>query len=68
MFSCSHQGLTLQSNKAVSNAKRVGWPLTEVGEGLYLTQAPGGYPFYLVDKEQPSSGECPKSCLLGVQL
>ncbi|KAK1899957.1 Glyoxalase domain containing protein 4 [Dissostichus eleginoides] len=48
-------GLTLQSSQAVSNAKRLGWPLTEVGEALYLTQAPGGYPFYLVDKEQPSS-------------
>ena len=53
----SPQGLTLQSSQAVGNAKRLGWPLTEVGEGLYLTQAPGGYPFYLVDKEQPSSGE-----------
>ncbi|KAM8903082.1 glyoxalase domain-containing protein 4 isoform 1-T1 [Spinachia spinachia] len=46
-------GLTVQSSQAVSNAKRLGWPLTEVGEALYLTQAPGGYPFYLVDKEQP---------------
>uniref|UniRef100_A0A8C4ICJ3 Glyoxalase domain containing 4 n=1 Tax=Dicentrarchus labrax TaxID=13489 RepID=A0A8C4ICJ3_DICLA len=59
-------GLTLQSSQAVSNARRLGWPLTEVGEALYLTQAPGGYPFYLVDKEQPPSGECPGSyvCLL----
>lgn len=41
----------------MSNAKRLGWPLKEVGEGLYLTEAPGGYHFYLVDKEQPQSGE-----------
>lgn len=54
LFSC--QGLTLQSSQAVSNAKRLGWPLTEVGDALYLTQAPGGYPFYLVDKEQPPHG------------
>lgn len=54
----SHQGITLQSTSAVSNAKRLGWPLTEVAEALYLTHAPGGYPFYLVDKEEPSSGEC----------
>lgn len=53
----SRQGITLQSSIAVKNAKRLGWPLTEVGEALYLTKAPGGYPFYLVDKEQPSSGE-----------
>lgn len=59
MLSCvfSLQGLTVQSSMAVSNAKRLGWPLTEVGEALYLTQAPGGYPFYLVDKEQPPTGE-----------
>lgn len=57
-ISISHQGITLQSTNAVSNAKRLGWPLTEVGEALYLVHAPGGYPFYLVDKEQPSSGEC----------
>ncbi|XP_070761875.1 glyoxalase domain-containing protein 4 isoform X5 [Enoplosus armatus] len=56
-------GLTLQSSKAVSNAKRLGWPLTEVGEALYLTQAPGGYPFYLVDKEQPHSDPVQKVCL-----
>lgn len=53
---CSHKGLTLQSSQAVSNARRLGWPLTPVGEALYLTQAPGGYPFYLLDKEQPSNG------------
>lgn len=60
MLSCmfAFQGLTLQSSKAVSNAKNLGWPLTKVGEALYLTQAPGGYPFYIVDKEQPVSGGC----------
>uniref|UniRef100_A0A3P9JDW2 Glyoxalase domain-containing protein 4 n=1 Tax=Oryzias latipes TaxID=8090 RepID=A0A3P9JDW2_ORYLA len=40
-------GLILQSSQAVSNAKRLGWPLTQVEEALYLTHAPGGYPFYL---------------------
>ena len=54
---CFLQGLTVQSSQAVSNAKRLGWPLTEVGEALYLTQAPGGYHFYLLDKEQPPNGE-----------
>ncbi|XP_056230795.1 glyoxalase domain-containing protein 4 [Seriola aureovittata] len=56
-------GLTLQSSQAVSNAKRLGWPLTEVGEALYLTQAPGGYRFYLVDKEQPPKDPVQKVCL-----
>lgn len=52
-----HQGLTLQSSKAVNNARRLGWPLKELGGDVYVTQAPGGYPFYLVDKEHPSTGE-----------
>uniref|UniRef100_A0A3Q3X9M6 VOC domain-containing protein n=1 Tax=Mola mola TaxID=94237 RepID=A0A3Q3X9M6_MOLML len=56
-------GITLQSSKAVNNAKRLGWPVTEVGEALYVTQAPGGYPFYLVDKEQPSADPVQKVCL-----
>lgn len=53
----SFKGLTLQSSQAVSNAKRLGWPLTELGGALYLAEAPGGYRFYLVDKEQPPNGE-----------
>lgn len=60
-----HQGFTLQSSKAVNNAKRLGWPLKELGGDVYVTQAPGGYPFYLVDKEHPSTGElrgCHKCC------
>ncbi|XP_061136838.1 glyoxalase domain-containing protein 4 [Syngnathus typhle] len=56
-------GLTLQSSQAVSNAKRLGWPLTQVGDSLYQTQAPGGYCFYLVDKEQPSTDPVQKVCL-----
>uniref|UniRef100_A0A674DT72 Glyoxalase domain containing 4 n=1 Tax=Salmo trutta TaxID=8032 RepID=A0A674DT72_SALTR len=46
-------GLTLQSSQAVNNANWLGWPLTEVGKGLYLVEASGGYHFYLVDKDQP---------------
>ncbi|XP_036415382.1 glyoxalase domain-containing protein 4 [Colossoma macropomum] len=56
-------GLTLQSSQAVSNAKRLGWPLTEVGEALYLTEAPGGYRFYLLDKDQPESDPVQKVSL-----
>ena len=28
----------------MSNAKRLGWPLTEVEEAVYRTEAPGGCP------------------------
>ncbi|XP_025903773.1 glyoxalase domain-containing protein 4 [Nothoprocta perdicaria] len=45
-------GLTLVSSRAVSNAKRLGWPLSEVASGIFETEAPGGYKFYLEDKEQ----------------
>ncbi|MBN3318885.1 GLOD4 protein, partial [Atractosteus spatula] len=53
----SCQGLTVWSSQAVSNARRLGWPLTEVGEGTFFTEAPGGYRFYLLDKAQPEMGE-----------
>ncbi|XP_074016689.1 glyoxalase domain-containing protein 4 isoform X6 [Numenius arquata] len=45
-------GITLVSGQAVSNAKKMGWPLKEVTTGVFETEAPGGYKFYLEDKEQ----------------
>ncbi|KAJ7995575.1 hypothetical protein DPEC_G00246010 [Dallia pectoralis] len=56
-------GLTLQSSQSVSNAKKLGWPLTEIDEALYLAEAPGGYRFYLVDKERPPNDPVQKVCL-----
>ncbi|XP_053864112.1 glyoxalase domain-containing protein 4 isoform X1 [Malaclemys terrapin pileata] len=46
-------GMTLLSSQAVSNARKMGWPLKEVAKGIFETEAPGGYKFYLEDKEQP---------------
>uniref|UniRef100_H3AEY3 Glyoxalase domain containing 4 n=1 Tax=Latimeria chalumnae TaxID=7897 RepID=H3AEY3_LATCH len=48
-------GITLQSSQAISNARKLGWPLTEVTKGLFETRAPGGYKFYLIDKEPPKT-------------
>lgn len=45
------------SSQAVSNAKKMGWPLKEVTSGVFEAEAPGGYKFYLEDKEQPKQGE-----------
>ncbi|NXT91567.1 GLOD4 protein, partial [Anhinga rufa] len=45
-------GITLVSSEAVSNAKKMGWPLREVTTGIFEAEAPGGYKFYLEDKEQ----------------
>lgn len=56
-------GLTLQSSQAVSNARKLGWPLAEAGEGTYVAEAPGGYKFYLVDKEQPATDPVQKVTL-----
>ncbi|XP_044849308.1 glyoxalase domain-containing protein 4 isoform X1 [Mauremys mutica] len=46
-------GMTLVSSQAVSNARKMGWPLKEVAKGIFETEAPGGYKFCLEDKEQP---------------
>ncbi|XP_048836681.1 glyoxalase domain-containing protein 4 isoform X1 [Brienomyrus brachyistius] len=56
-------GVTLQSSQAVSNARRLGWPLSEAGRGIYLAKAPGGYSFYLVDEEQPQTDPVQKVSL-----
>ncbi|XP_074869442.1 glyoxalase domain-containing protein 4 isoform X1 [Carettochelys insculpta] len=46
-------GVTLTSSQAVTNARKMGWPLREIAMGIFETEAPGGYKFYLEDKEQP---------------
>lgn len=63
---CSWQGITLVSSQAVSNAKKMGWPLKEVTAGVFETEAPGGYKFYLEDKEQLKQGETYTLALLCV--
>ncbi|XP_011855041.1 PREDICTED: glyoxalase domain-containing protein 4 [Mandrillus leucophaeus] len=49
-------GITLASSQAVSNARKLEWPLTEVAEGVFETEAPGGYKFYLQNRSLPQSG------------
>ncbi|XP_067864530.1 glyoxalase domain-containing protein 4 isoform X2 [Heptranchias perlo] len=56
-------GITLQSSEAISNAKNQGWTLTEATEGVFVTEAPGGYKFFLVDKEQPQTDPVQKVTL-----
>lgn len=50
------QGITLASSQAVSNARKLEWPLREVAEGVFETEAPGGYKFYLQNSSPPQSG------------
>ncbi|NXD78499.1 GLOD4 protein, partial [Halcyon senegalensis] len=45
-------GITLVSSQAVSNAKKMGWPLKQVTTDVFEAEAPGGYKFYLEDKKQ----------------
>uniref|UniRef100_A0A8C8SJW7 Glyoxalase domain-containing protein 4 n=1 Tax=Pelusios castaneus TaxID=367368 RepID=A0A8C8SJW7_9SAUR len=46
-------GMTVVSSQAVSNARKMGWPLNEVAQGIFETEAPGGYKFFLEDTEEP---------------
>ncbi|XP_058139772.2 glyoxalase domain-containing protein 4 [Dasypus novemcinctus] len=48
-------GITLVSSQAVSNARKLEWPLSEVAEGVFETEAPGGYKFYLQNHSLPQS-------------
>lgn len=50
------QGITLASSQAISNARKLEWPLKKVAEGVFETEAPGGYKFYLQDQSLPQSG------------
>ncbi|XP_066552466.1 glyoxalase domain-containing protein 4 [Amia ocellicauda] len=56
-------GFTVQSRQAVNNARRLGWPLTEAGDGIFITEAPGGYRFTLLDQDQPETDPVQKVTL-----
>lgn len=56
-------GITLASSQAVSNAKELEWPLTEVAEGVFETEAPGGYRFYLLKHSAPQADSVVKVTL-----
>ncbi|ETE56976.1 Glyoxalase domain-containing protein 4, partial [Ophiophagus hannah] len=59
---CWH-GMTVTSSQAVKNARKLQWPLKETSAGIYESEAPGGYKFFLEDKERPQEAELtpPKS-------
>lgn len=47
--------MTIKSREAIQRAKDIGWPIDkEESSGLHVTEAPGGYKFYLVDEPQPT--------------
>lgn len=45
-------GLTIQSSESLKRAAAMNWPIKEQAGVKYL-EAPGGYPFYVIDKPQP---------------
>ncbi|XP_038053751.1 glyoxalase domain-containing protein 4-like [Patiria miniata] len=59
------QGITIQSNKAVQNARSKNWPLLPVSDGVYSVEAPGGYKFFLLD-QPPPAGDPVKKVTVGV--
>eukprot|EP00079_Xenopus_tropicalis_P032869 XP_017946640.1 PREDICTED: glyoxalase domain-containing protein 4 isoform X1 [Xenopus tropicalis] len=48
-------GITIQSSQAVQHARQMKWLLAELPGGLFEVVAPGGYTFYLEDKDQPKT-------------
>uniref|UniRef100_A0A8C9EEE9 Glyoxalase domain-containing protein 4 n=1 Tax=Phocoena sinus TaxID=42100 RepID=A0A8C9EEE9_PHOSS len=56
-------GITLASSQAVSNARKLEWPLSEVAEGVFETKAPGGYKFYLQNRSPPQSVRGPPTAV-----
>uniref|UniRef100_A0A8C9QI88 Glyoxalase domain-containing protein 4 n=1 Tax=Spermophilus dauricus TaxID=99837 RepID=A0A8C9QI88_SPEDA len=56
-------GITLASSQAVSNARKLEWPLSEVAEGVFEIEAPGGYKFYLQNRSLLQSVSEPVSDL-----
>lgn len=46
-----YQGITIWSPKALENIKSQGYNFTQVPDGSVCVEAPGGYPFYVVDKD-----------------
>lgn len=43
------QGITIQSNEVLQQARSVGWPV-ENEQGRQFVTAPGGYKFYIIDR------------------
>ncbi|XP_040857066.1 glyoxalase domain-containing protein 4 isoform X1 [Ochotona curzoniae] len=56
-------GITVASSQAISKARELEWPLTEVTEGVFETEAPGGYKFYLQKHNGPQSDSVVKVTL-----
>ncbi|XP_038670497.1 glyoxalase domain-containing protein 4 [Scyliorhinus canicula] len=56
-------GITIQSSEAVTNAKKQGWALTEDKDEVFVTEDPGGYKFFLVNKERPKTDPVQKVTL-----
>jgi hypothetical protein len=45
----------IKSQEAIQRAKDLNWPISkDEGTGMYVTEAPGGYKYYLIDEQQPT--------------
>ncbi|KAF4523507.1 hypothetical protein B566_EDAN004578 [Ephemera danica] len=51
-------GMTIKSREAIQRARDLQWPIEkDTSSGLYATEAPGGYKFYLEDEPQPTDAD-----------
>uniref|UniRef100_A0A0A9XJN7 Glyoxalase domain-containing protein 4 n=1 Tax=Lygus hesperus TaxID=30085 RepID=A0A0A9XJN7_LYGHE len=49
-------GITIKSKEALERARAADWAVEEV-EGKFKVEAPGGYPFYIVNEPQPRNSD-----------
>lgn len=57
-------GITIKSQQAIENAKRLKWPMT-VKNDLYVIEAPGGYKFFLIDEPESADKDPVQKVCLG---
>ncbi|NP_001085671.1 glyoxalase domain containing 4 L homeolog [Xenopus laevis] len=57
------RGITIQSSQAVQHARQMKWLLSDLEDGVFEVVAPGGYKFYLEDKDQPKTDPVQKVAL-----
>ncbi|XP_059484443.1 glyoxalase domain-containing protein 4 [Neocloeon triangulifer] len=58
--------MTIKSKEAIERAKALDWPVSkDEASGFWVTEAPGGYKFLLIDEPQPVDTDPVQSVILG---
>jgi len=47
--------MSIKSKESIERAKALGWPIKkDESTGQWVTEAPGGYQYFLIDEPQPT--------------